>query len=228
MKERPILFKAHEVNGVLEGRQTQVRRVVKPNAYQARFIDRGIFKSDWHPYDFVAPTDNPKEYCKFDCPYGKVRDKLYVRERFSLGSDSAGTPIMATYPRPGYIIGDIDDDFRMHPDAPEGSDNWCLEWKVRSGAQMPRWASRLYLEITDIWLERLNNISSDDVGAEGLIPGVMDFGQRYYQFHDDPDAEGLPHDVFAHLWESINGKGSWGENPYVWVIEFKVVACESA
>jgi uncharacterized protein YhfF len=84
-----------------------------------------------------------------------------------------------------------------------------FRWKP--SIHMPRWASRITLEVVSVRVERLNDISEEDAIAEGVTPTM-------------PNLDRLDHvDGFAHLWESINGKGSWQENPYVWVIEFKVV-----
>jgi len=86
---------------------------------------------------------------------------------------------------------------------------------------MPRWASRITLEITDIRVERLNEISEADAAAEGVM--MCDGGG--FDYHANDYAQGFsPRSSFFTLWESINGTGSWQANPWVWVIEFRRVA----
>ena len=99
----------------------------------------------------------------------------------------------------------------------------------RPSIHMPRWASRITLEITDIRVERLQEISEDDAKAEGVEPWVIGDGWREYGLPPDVEAAGThplrsARDSFASLWESINGPGSWKANPWVWVIEFRRVS----
>ncbi|PLK89102.1 hypothetical protein CWN56_22075, partial [Klebsiella pneumoniae] len=98
------------------------------------------------------------------------------------------------------------------------NDAEALKW--RPSIHMPRWASRILLEITGVRVERLNSISQEDAQAEGLeLTG-------WRPTYSDPDSGGevmTPYDNFAQLWESIYGEESWKANPWVWVIEFKRV-----
>jgi len=120
------------------------------------------------------------------CPYGQPGDRLWVRETFHPMKSSKGpASYRATWPK--------DDET---PD--EG-------WKP--SIHMPRWASRITLEIVAVRVERLQQISNEDCFAEGL-PADTTKGNRTW---------------YADLWESINGKGSWNVNPWVWVVEFKRV-----
>ena len=217
VKERPILFKGDMVNAILEGRKTQTRRVVKPQ-----------FDADGEPEEMCATTSegwqsaghsgrwwdacNGDDQAAINCPYGKPGDRLWVRETGWEPPET--TPKMLrdgadTWPK--YLY-DASIDQTEH--------EWCKEhaWKRRPSIFMPRWASRITLEITDVRVERLNDISEKDVMAEGCewideVPSLFSFGNEH--------TSRSPKNSFRSLWESINGPGSWDENPWVWVVEFK-------
>lgn len=197
MKERPILFNAPMVRAILEGRKTQTRRIIKrPEQWQIEHDGHGCFcediNGDWHPVtDF--------------CPYGKVGDRLWVRETHYLVHQH-GNP----------NLGIIEIDYKADLDLTQ---RMCPQ-KWRPSIHMPRWASRITLDITDIRVERLNEISDTDALAEGieLFPTnqYKDYGCKFegVGFSD-------PRLSFSSLWQSINGYDSWTRNPWVWVIEFK-------
>lgn len=185
MKERPILFSAPMVRALLAGTKTQTRRA---------FND----KANWN---FIEGQGDMST-----CPYGQPGDRLWVREN--------------GWQRP----------FRSARDMREGADTWppyeydaepvcCWEdgelkrlgWKRRPSIHMPRWASRILLEVTAARVERLQEISESDAMAEGV--GALPIETR----HATPKAD------FQFLWESINGACSWDANPFVWVVEFKRV-----
>ncbi|WP_112198255.1 hypothetical protein [Rahnella sp. NRRL B-41462] len=191
MKERPILFNAEMVKAILSGRKTQTRRVMKPQP------SSGVRKSvlvksgteDGHGREHV-------------CPLGQPGDQLWVREAFATlacGSYEPEKPsLTGTYQEVRYLatdrLADCDADVRGY--------NW------RPSIHMPRWASRIDLLITGVRVERLNDISNEDIRAEG----AAQFGCTSHRVN------------FQTLWESIYGEGSWDANPWVWVIEFKRVA----
>ena len=107
------------------------------------------------------------------------------------------------------------------------SENGC-GWKMRwtPSIHMPRWASRINLEITGVRIERLNDISEADAIAEGITELPLQKGEPgawwTANVEAGPSLHGrTPVDAFRKLWESINGAGSWDANPYVWVVEFK-------
>lgn len=179
MKERPILFSGDMVRAILYGQKTQTRPVIAD-----KILDR--FESvDPDDYGEGMPsyeTEDGQLILLSDlCPYGQVGDRLWVRETFTWDDIS------------GKFLYKADN----HYDLPYQS-----KWKP--SIHMPRKASRITLEITDIRIERLQDISEEDAIAEGMNPE-------------------LPRAKFRSLWESINGKGSWNLNPWVWVIEFKQI-----
>lgn len=213
MAERPILFSAPMVRAILEGRKTQTRRVVKPprghelvelRSHEAdpRFSGKHNDPMSWgYPYfDDGAPAllgQWPEL-----CPYGAPGDRLWVRETFCGNCDDS-LVYRATV--------DADTDWNSEEIA---------ETRWRPSIHMPRWASRIDLEVTGVRVERLRDINETDAIAEGIQPfgdgnGYhVDEGRFYY---------GTASGSYCSLWESINGAGSWNANPWVWVVEFKRV-----
>lgn len=235
MKERPILFSAPMVRAILDGRKTQTRRIVKNP-------DSAISGCD------ISALIDQSSVIESHCPYGKVGDQLWVREKFQ--------PLWAegfdwdSEKKPDYKIGfgyDI-----SYP-ATDGIVEWIdgddnITDRCRPSIHMPRWASRIQLEITGVRVERLNDISEADAAAEGMI--FTDYGLTCFHQGAAGDVGNCPapeshhqkrpgwswkpttHQdqcyhtakyAFGNLWESINGAGSWEANPWVWVIEFKRV-----
>lgn len=200
MKERPILFSAPMVLALLAGTKTQTRRVAK---------------------EFAGRDDLEKILRRFPnqngCPYGQPGDRLWVRESWFPDPPADGTWAYAEWAgcREGQIAG-VPDRFR-HPAFCCYAADW-LHGEVRwtPSIHMPRWASRITLEITSVRIERLQDISEQDAAAEGVAtwaPGAL-----------SPESLNAdPSDQFRWLWCSINGPDSWGANPWVWVVEFKRV-----
>ncbi|NBN86017.1 hypothetical protein [Proteus sp. G2300] len=190
MKERGIIFNAEMVKAILDGRKTQTRRIVK-NV----MLDNGIWlkkptktRSGTTTHVLDAPKHNL-------CPLGKIGDRLYVREAFKAGVCTESTIAYKATHKPS--------------DLEEG---WYEEIKWTPSIHMPRRYSRITLEITNIRVERLNDISNDDAKSEGCW---------YGRGGGTPDKALTPSDQFPTLWEEIYGDGSWSSNPWVWVIEFK-------
>jgi hypothetical protein len=197
MKERPILFNGDMVRAILDGRKTQTRRVIKP---QPKIISTHDGSMNILQITGKAPWFNGDP--NHTCPYGVIGDRLWVRETWGLEpdmdeqlKDDGLTPGQIEYE--GYHIGYKAD----------GSGAYCVE-KWRPSIFMPRWASRIMLDITDVRVERLQEISEDDAQAEGVGYWGCDTIE-----------------VFEDLWNSINQKRGypWSSNPWVWVIEFKVL-----
>lgn len=207
MKERPILFSAPMVRSILEGRKTMTRRVIKPQPVgnaDVQFRVAGAVT--------IAPTGK-----QLRCPYGAPGDRLYLKEAWRTldtlddlrGSEIADKCLAADYPKPWAPIQYEADGCRdnwLHVCTPQHS-GAPQPGRYRHAKFMPRWASRITLEVTEARVERLNEISAGDCWAEG-IPCSPDV---------DPIHE------FQELWESIYGSGSWGANPLVWAVGFKRV-----
>jgi hypothetical protein len=191
VKERPILFSGPMVRAILENRKTQTRRVAKLT--DGGHVRLGIRR--WHPDDDAA---------SLACPYGQPGGRLYVRETFR--KDSAGADYMIQH----FITYKADGATR---EALDSVDSPGIGW--RPSIFMPRWASRLPLEVVEVRVEKLQAITHDDAIAEGIPEWEGDKLQR------GPSA---PIHDYADLWDKINGKRApWKLNPWVWVIEFKRV-----
>lgn len=192
MKERPILFSAPMVRALLDGTKTQTRRVVKglTDKMWIEATANGGFNVcyDGEPTCGTGVWEVAEHAHPISCPYGQPGDRLWVREAWAPRAIDPECTAAA---------------YRATDDECNGP------WKP--SIHMPRWASRITLEITGVRVERLQDISSDDAAAEGW-PG--------------PDAQNsirhaYPIAWYSHLWEQINGAGSWAANPWVWVVEFK-------
>lgn len=202
-KERHIPLKTHEVRGVLEGRKTQIRRVMKDIIWDAHEGPcRVRLTHEDHKGDDVRDDFNDG---RIRCPYGDPGDRLWVREKTykrQLLSLLTGEPLVQNYNVGAYSA----DDRAVL--SPEGFDiEWWYPCKVCPSTQMPRFASRIDLEVTGLRVERLQDISEADARAEGV----------------DPIREKVPtyRDAYRYLWDDINGHGSWDANPFVWVVEFR-------
>lgn len=201
MTERGMIFNAEMVRAILGGRKTQTRRVLTPR--QLKMIDAASSIGECYPLDSGQRHENSQSYYREWCPFGVPGDRIWVRETFATGLCTKTTlAYRATHKRE-----DLEDGW-----------NETIKWTP--SIHMPRWASRILLEITGVRVERLNSISQEDAQAEGMeLTG-------WRPTYSDPDSGGevwTPYDNFAQLWESIYGEGSWQANPWVWVIEFKVV-----
>ena len=193
MKERPILFSGPMVRAILSGVKTQTRRVIKPQPVQYNRPDwpcthgwrevpqMGGWEISWNN-DSMTAAEAIGEYC----PYGKTGDQLWVRETWRVNGNAHD------YARAGKesVFYRADED-------------WNVDAGWRPSIFMPRWASRITLEVTDVRVERLQNVSHEDGRAEGF---------------DSLDG-------FALLWDRINEKRGygWHANPWVWAVEFRAV-----
>lgn len=213
MKERGMIFNGEMVRALLSGRKTQTRRPIKWK--QTRFTEIGE-REDGSKWPW---SEDAEHACDFwhPCPFGAVGDRIWVREtwaRYNIDQNSHDIAYRATTP-----------------------EDWPEEGRWRPSIHMPRWASRILLEITNVRVERLNAISEEDAQREGVHTEVWDqtvvarnYAARdeFFQFW----SEDMPHYVemnqlyrssFRSLWESIYGAENWLANPWVWVIEFKRV-----
>lgn len=236
MKERGMIFNGEMVRAILDGRKTQTRREVKLNldiACLATTYDWAASLAANHYQGLTEEQIQQKaeslrgvihpvilgngQMVSIICPHGKPGDRIWVREtwaRYNIDQNSHDIAYRATTP-----------------------EDWPEEGRWRPSIHMPRWASRILLEITNVRVERLNAISEEDAQREGVHTEVWDqtvvarnYAARdeFFQFW----SEDMPHYVemnqlyrssFRSLWESIYGAENWLANPWVWVIEFKRV-----
>jgi hypothetical protein len=202
------------VRAILDGGKTQTRRVVK-HEWTYGFEKREKFThATWaNGADFVTLSEpcsrrsgEPVWFyswgnCRWlRCPYGVTGDRLWVRETF------------AAYTTPTYEYGESDlvtDRLDTGPyegvDIVYKADGTSFPGKWRPSIFMPRWASRISLEITEVRLQRLHDIDERDARAEGYVPRLPDDPIGWYR----------------GLWDTINGNGAWRENPWVWAITFR-------
>lgn len=217
MKERPILFSGPMVRAILEGRKTVTRRALTARAI--RDVGYGAELGECHELPAEGPIDaNSMSYIVDFCPYGKVGERLWVRESFA---DLRGTGIEHRPDPAGPLHR-----YAFAADSPPGSasdearKDFGVRWKP--SIHMPRAACRIVLEITDVRVERLQDISGDQAEAEGVDSAMCrQFFETSPSRHECKEA--VIHG-FAGLWASINGPEAWHANPWVWVVEFRRVA----
>lgn len=203
-KERPILFSGNMVRAILDGNKTQTRRIVKEKEIRNRFpmyIKNNIWAWGTKPCD---GTQACWSHDTFKCPYGTEGDRLWVRETWSY-LDSEKTEFIYRA-----------DDNRWIEDLHSAGSPW------KPSIHMPREASRITLEIKNIRVERLQDISEEDSKAEGIewiINSENAWGWRDYATRNSITY--VCTESFKSLWESIHGSESLKQNPWVWVIEFE-------
>lgn len=213
MKERGILFSAPMVRALLDGSKTQTRRAMKTQPASEPFVSRASLNQSGTRPVTVAMWDNraPDGSTCCICPYGVVGDRLWVRETWCAHSTFNGIkPSLIPQSKVFYAS---DDGY-----SPSGAPG-------RPSIFMPRWASRITLEITDVRVERLQDISEADAITEGIeFNAALDpSGPCKWRYYKRPSAGiDCPVGSYESLWDSINGAGSWDANPWVWVVSFAV------
>jgi hypothetical protein len=225
MNEKPILFKGEMVRAILAGNKTQTRRVIKPQPKIEigghHFVIGPVNGDTYDPelvtctYKHLWTTEGIKAFASYMVelfsPYGQVGDRLWVRESF------------AKVPSTAYRLSEGVHQ-KVNPTDTYWSavyaENWTLSpIRMSPSIHMPRWASRINLEITNIRIEKVQQISEQDVWKEGIVR--PDWWDNMDPWHDSEDEAG---EMFAELWDSINGKTyPWKSNPWVWVVEFTQV-----
>ncbi len=221
MKEYPILFSGPDVRAILAGRKTQTRRVVNPQPPEWLTGGREAWNIAGDLWGFAAPGHT--KVCHSDntirCPYGKPGDRLWVREKHAWADNLADgfereDPVVVAYHADQIAI--KHESGNVH-ELDCYSWNWehsSLRW--RPSIHMPKWACRLWLEVVDVRVERLQDISEADAVAEGFKPIPHFMGGVALE---PPIVE------FRRIWDSLNAKkpGCSGEdNPWAWVGEFTV------
>ena len=221
------------VRALLAGTKTQTRRVVKlgvPDKHGQAYVHRGRYAAIVHPSLGVLagpneflPGSHPEAKLPLErvverfCPYGVPGDRLWVRETWAHlrdlrttdpGADALGRRCFYRSDHPTGL---------MHDD---GSD---MRW--RPAIFMPRWASRITLELESVRVERLRAISEEDATAEGCTGHEPEPAEQGGTIHAQPGRSSAPSPRahYAHLWDKINGKRpgcTWKDNPWVWVLSF--------
>lgn len=238
MKERPILFSGEMVRAILEGRKTQTRRVLnmalgdfdpstgdllpdsdlrlelRDGVLSKYLTPESIARTSWMPGEQPEPgwiglvggkgpggRGNPVR-----CPYGEVGDELWVKETYRTRRQWDDLP-PSELPCANDLLSQVEIDFEATP-------AHAMHGKIRPSIFMPRWASRINLEITGVRVERVQEISDLDAHAEGVGPCGHD-AHRCTQWACS----------YQQLWDKINAKRGfgWGKNPWVWVVEFRRV-----
>lgn len=210
MQERPILFNGEMVRAVLDGRKTQTRRVIKGVADSESWTNYLAYELG--PHNAIGSTPY-RDILMQKCPYGVPGDRLWVRETFGIWSDDYPSICYAADPSVGHRV-IFDGDWL------EYCERWlktCGPNMKRPSIHMPRWASRISLEVLDVRVERIDEISAADAIAEGIMPEA-----NYMSIDCETPS---PVDKFQRLWDRINEKRGygWDVNPWVWVVEFRVV-----
>lgn len=218
MKERPIIFSGPMARAILEGRKTQTRRPIK--GARGAFWDHGAWSPvlqnggivSWSAGGDTTIHGAPRPTCS----YGIPGDRLWVRETFAYSIKDPDSHFDGYGPETHDIVhaegahgGEWD-----HYDG-NGNRSRGAPPPWRPSIHMPRWASRIDLEVTAVRAERLQSISEEDARAEGACASPVSPLYRGIASH----REG-----FAALWDKLNGKRApWASNPWVWVVEFRVV-----
>ena len=222
VKERPILFSSAMVRALLDGSKTQTRRIIKPQPTQPRqagYILHATDKSREGGFQWSdADCKNLSE--PVHCPYGQPGERLWVRETCRAEEEKGLDGVR-------YVADNI---FRPIENTREAADAWVdlYHYGKRRGATVPpihtpRWTSRLLLEIIAVRVERLQGISETDAKAEGIES--RDGEGFYWRDYELKNGWHANHPVMSYetLWRAINGPNSWAANPWVWVVEFKVI-----
>lgn len=216
IKEQPILMNSAMVRATVAGTKKKTRRIIKlppaPAAlgeWQASTIggENGGRTADGNEVPLQAVIWHTRTGKALSCPHGQPGDRIWVRETWRSTGDGGRADYMA--PRdmqPHQVWHDADGA------APESE---CTG-KTRTSIHMPRWASRILLEIVSVRVERLNACSDADAVAEGIGLNPSAIGMKL----TNPPGESMAIAMYCALWDSINGAGSWAANPWVWVVEF--------
>jgi len=191
MRERPILFSGPMVRALLADAKTQTRRVVNLGRLAKEQAERA----------------RAGDYSRLPCPYGVPGDRLWVREAFATDVVPGAREVI----------------YRADQSDASAIPAAAAAWRSFGWAPsifMPRWASRVTLEVTGVRVERLQDISEEDAAAEGIEP---DFGNAYTCAARDYRR------AFERGWDTINGtRAPWASNPWVWAVEFRRLASAEA
>lgn len=252
-RERPILFSGPMVHAILAGGKTQTRRIIKPARGQEYWLSPETVGrvarwaqspgTEW--FTMAVGEDRRIEHCGHDidgghigsvkCPYGMAGDRLWVRETHAFVTCGEGHPEKFRGADHG-ITSDYGELFYTA----FAADIDVIDWeppRFRPSIHMPRWASRILLEVLSVRVERLTEIEEADAVAEGVGRRHVEIGTSIYA--DRYIAPGVPlvsiyadqsvdepiwhtaREAYCEVWNHINGPDAWGANPWVWVVEFR-------
>ena len=220
IRERPILFNGAMVRAILDGRKTVTRRQINPQFPSSvnEVLPYATYRGAWMPRDPESPDDAWEEQVRV-CPYGKPGDRLWVRETWQLHEKFTDNCVVV------YKANERNSWTEFHRRFPVDVARGVPEKPFqthgfRPSIHMPRWACRLLLEVTDVRVERLQEITEDQAEAEGV---------RTCEHDLDPVGNGYSAtELFSILWSSLYGVGNYNDNPWVWVVEFKRVEVANA
>jgi len=206
-KERPILMTPENAQKCFDGTKTQTRRIVKlprdRGTWEPFFFEGSkCTTSDGKPGEDLVCITNTKTGKTLACQFGQAGDRLWVREPHAWPGEEAY--LFRGNPEHKALV----EKWRSDPNYPQ------IKWTP--SIHMKREACRTVLELTEVRVERLNDISHEDAVAEGCA------GSGWH-VSEQASTVVYPVDAFRSLWESINGPGSWGLNPWVWVLTFRRV-----
>ena len=202
------------VRAILEGRKSQTRRAISAERWPGLYLP---------PVPGIPEVTGERIANTYRCPYGTVGDRLWVRETVKAEELPVNMEDGVRYLADG--------EFRRIENSIEAANKWMdlYHYGKRKGANvpgihMPRWASRITLEITGVRVERLQAISEADAMAEGVRSKLINdplFNPDAVEWHSPLGYCSTAKEAYKHLWNSINGPGSWDANPWVWVISFR-------
>lgn len=251
VKEIPILFSTPMVQAILEERKTMTRRTKglekineNPDIWSFQEVFTHVGKLEREKYIFRF-TDSQGGFMDIPCPFGKPSDLLFVRESWKLvGGDfedgkariqyadgaeySFPTPDDYDYKGYNWLIRQFEKLLAKDIIMPESDSDECPmiftgeKHPFSPSIHLPKWCSRIWLEVTDVRVERLHDISEDDAKAEGVEQNPDGSWRDYLEPIRLWQDAAKP--SFISLWQSINGEDSWNANPWVWVVSFEVLS----
>lgn len=221
MKERPILFSGPMVRAIISGQKTVTRRAMKHQPQKAP-VDVVDGVPSWDSPTSYAGEVQMNTQCGKPCPYGKPGDRLWVRETHKIATGKAGdSQACVRYEADG------DYQAKILP-LPEAVGPRTFD-RTRPSIHMPRWASRILLEVTDVRVERLRDSSDmsllDELGD--MLEDCDSVAGREFSRLESLQVAGAPLKMLPEMygfkawWDKTNGAGSFDANPWVWVVEFK-------
>ena len=222
MKETPIIMSTENVKAILDSKKTMTRRVMKPPpeelsaGYEWRVIDGVLCAYRFHPQEGFETGAFDEEIPYRKCPYGQVGDRMWVKETWRLEMHSGCFDV-------AYKDTVWKKDAGSNPYMTKYAHLRDKTWIWRPSIFMPRWASRINLEIIEVRVERLQEINGEDACSEGITLPFRVFGDGDSEYYESIGETYIDH--FRTLWDSLNAKRGygWDTNCWVWVIEFKVI-----